>query len=268
MAGCSLLRGCAWALTLTACALTPSDEGVGGDSSGTSSSSTGADDGHTGVASASSTSTTLSTSGPLEESSTAADTTTEVAETSSEASSSDVSTSEGSTEEGSTTAPPLFEPIVLGVGSSATSGDEVSAFAELESFVGEYDEDVCNAPLPCDGNTAPQIEAPIFWVNGAQLDDPSEIVAGDRVGVLFAFADAECNIGCGLTSSAYDSPGDQARGGGSAYSDFPCDTASTQVFLGFDFYEVEDPGDYDLSQVRLTDVCGDQGSNNAGFTVP
>ncbi|MBC8068971.1 MAG: hypothetical protein IAG13_11610 [Deltaproteobacteria bacterium] len=268
MAGCSLLRGCAGALTLTACALTPGDEGVGGDSSSSSSSTTGSDDGHTGVASVSSTSTTLSTSGSLEDSSTAADTTTEVAETSSEASSSDGSTSEGSTDSGSTTAPPSCEPIVLGIGSTGTSGDEVSAFAELESFVGEYDEDVCNAPPPCDGNTAPQIDAPIFWVNGAQLDDPSEIVAGDRVGVLFPFADAECNVGCGATSSAYETPGDQAGGGGSAYSDFPCDTASTQVYLGFDFYEVEDPGEYDLSQVRLTDICGDQGSNNASFDVP
>jgi hypothetical protein len=164
-----------------------------------------------------------------------------------------------------TTAGLDFEPIVLGVGSAGFGPGEVSAFAELEHFIGEYDEDVCNMMMRCAGNTAPVIDDPILWVNGALALDASDIQLGDRVGLLFAFADAECNVGCGMTQDSIQIPGQSDGGGGSAHSNFPCDTTSTNVMLGVDFYEVEDAGDYAVT-VGLRDVCDAVG--NAMTTLP
>jgi hypothetical protein len=173
------------------------------------------------------------------------------------------------TESGSndaTTAQLDFEPIVLRVGAVGFGPGEVSAFADLEGFIGEYEEDVCDMMMRCAGNTAPVIEEPILWVNGALALDASDIQLGDRVGLLFAFADAECNVGCGMTQESIQIPGQADGGGASAHSNFPCDTATTQVMLGVDFYEVEEAGDYAVT-IGLRDVCDALGDAMANVPI-
>ncbi|MDP2306119.1 MAG: hypothetical protein Q8P18_08825 [Pseudomonadota bacterium] len=91
-------------------------------------------------------------------------------------------------------------------------------------------------------------------------------VAGDTVAVAIAYADTECNLACGALYYSWMSPMESEGSAGSLPSNLPCDTAGSDVFLGFDFGTVE-PGEYSWS-LHVEDACGGSSARSEGtFTV-
>jgi hypothetical protein len=219
--------------------------------------SSGSTSGGSGVGSSADVTTVPGTSAGATVGSTSA--TTGVESTSGESSGSEVAS------DATSGAQPPVDPTVWTVYTDTMSGPEVSAFEELERHAVGGDEAQCSA---CGGGSAPELDAPFLWVNGAFAPNDTIIHVGDRVGVLFAFADADCDIACGAENSWVATPNGESSGGGWIGSDAPCDTASTNVYGGLDFYEVDDPGEYVVHHMRFDDVCGEQGSvTEFSFTV-
>ena len=118
------------------------------------------------------------------------------------------------------------------------------------SFKPEYEEGDC--PTTCAGNTPPTLATPIYRVNGL-AQNPLAAVPGDHVDVLIAYEDAECNVACGTFSASYSTP-DIAMGDDySLPSNMPCETAGSNVYLGFSFGKVV-AGDHAWA-LRIYDYC-------------
>lgn len=147
------------------------------------------------------------------------------------------------------------DPILL------TSGGGGSTVTHLE---GEYVEEDC--PTDCSANTAPTLDPVMYLVNGTVTTTLSA-TAGDEVAVLVGYADAECNLSCGSQYYGWQSPEGSEADAGSLPSNVPCDTASSNVYLGFDLGIVES-GDYSIS-LKVVDVCGGETPRvEESFSVP
>ncbi len=123
-----------------------------------------------------------------------------------------------------------------------------SGFEGLPAWDGEYPE--CAVSPTCDGNTAPVLTAPLLFLNGAYSDLATPISAGDRVGIVFPFADAECNLVGGSMVTDTVGPVYYSGGSGEIY-EMAC---SSGPGLGFDL-GLPDPG-VTTYALDLTDRCG------------
>lgn len=143
------------------------------------------------------------------------------------------------------------------------SSDGADADVDITWFDDEYIEEDC--PTDCSVNTDPTLGEPIYVVNGEVVHDPAPHDR-DEVNVFFPFADAECNLACGWTHRSFSSPRASSNGGGSIPSNLPCDTDSSDVYLGMSLNEVQ-VGEYELS-FRVEDACGGESdSSTGGFVV-
>jgi hypothetical protein len=124
------------------------------------------------------------------------------------------------------------------------------------NFDAEYDEENCPPTDDCASNSASTLETPIFAVNGVIVGAliPETLAEGDIVDVLYAFADAECNLACGQLTYTYETPEEGTESIGSLPSNLPCSTADSNVYLGFSF-TMNASGDY-LYGLGVQDVCG------------
>lgn len=126
--------------------------------------------------------------------------------------------------------------------------DGVSGFEGLPAWDGTYP--TCAVSSTCEGNTAPVLAAPLLFLNGAYVDLANPIVAGDRVGIVFPFADAECNLVGGFIATYAEGP-EIYSGGSNDINEMACVSGPG---LGFDLGR-PDPGVTTYS-LDLTDQCG------------
>jgi hypothetical protein len=130
----------------------------------------------------------------------------------------------------------------------------------------DWDEWVCEEPVDCTNNRAPEFGEPMFLINGMLMDIEWARV-GDRVGILIPFADADCNIDCGQQFAMEECPGGMGGGGGGQTGiGVPCDTESSGVWIGFDLMTLTTPGEYILS-LGIDDRCGGSDSFELTFSL-
>jgi hypothetical protein len=134
----------------------------------------------------------------------------------------------------------------------------------VEHLEWEYDEADC--PSDCSANTAPLLDSPQYLVNGVVRVAPPS-AAGDEVAVLIAFTDTECNLACGTRYYSFSTPEEGEGDAGSVQSNLPCDTASSDVYLGFDLGVVSS-GEYSYS-LMVEDACGESSARvEEAFVIP
>lgn len=152
---------------------------------------------------------------------------------------------------------PLPEVLIL-YSEDRSSGDD-----SVTWFHGETVEADC--PTDCSANTAPTLDTPIYTVNGEVVRDPSPR-EGDAVAAFFPFADAECNLACGLARHSFSSPRASSNGIYTLPSNLPCGTEGSDVYVGMSLNEVQ-VGDYTLT-FRVDDACEGESERVSGsFTV-
>lgn len=144
--------------------------------------------------------------------------------------------------------PTVAQPASVIVVEDISWATGVSGLEGLPAWDGTYQ--YCAVRPTCDGNTAPVLAAPQLFLNGAYADPGTPIVAGDRVGVVIPFIDADCNLVGGSIET--DAVGPEIYSGGSnSIDEMAC---SSGPGLGFDLGR-PDPGVTTFA-LELTDVCG------------
>jgi len=145
---------------------------------------------------------------------------------------------------------------ILIIVSAAVQQGELSAFDELTKWQPEGPEPDCEGTIPvCDTNTPPVIGPPSLFLNGAWADIDTPIHVGDRVGIVYPFADAECNVACG-TASGSAMGLSEGSSLGQSLQEFPCATGPGLGLdgLGLDFGHIHFAEQY-MYNLALTDVC-------------
>jgi hypothetical protein len=152
---------------------------------------------------------------------------------------------------------------LVGIGGCS---EGASAFEGLPHFEPDWDELLCEEPVDCTNNRAPEFGEPLFLINGMLMDlDWARV--GDTVGILIPFADADCNLGCGQGFAMMECPGDMGGGGGGPTGiDIPCNTESSGIWIGFDLMTLTTPGDYIVS-LGIDDRCMAGDSFELEFTL-
>lgn len=91
--------------------------------------------------------------------------------------------------------PAVVQPASVIVVEDMSWATGVSGLEGLPTWDGTYQ--YCAVSPACDGNTAPVLAAPQLFLNGAYADPGTPIVAGDRVGVVIPFIDANATSSAG-----------------------------------------------------------------------
>jgi hypothetical protein len=125
--------------------------------------------------------------------------------------------------------------------------------AGVTPFEGEFEADAC--PVCGSDNVAPVLADPVYFVNG-EVQKEISAESGDAIVVAVPFADADCNLACGTYVDTVIAPEVIEDAAGPLPSNLPCETATSGVYVGFDF-ETAKGGAYDFA-VELRDYCGGQ----------
>lgn len=116
--------------------------------------------------------------------------------------------------------------------------------------------EACEEPPPASCKEVPTVGEPQLLVDG-ELQGADAVKFGSRVAVLFPFAHAACELGCGGWTMTFliGAGGDGGKMFGEFPIDIPCSTEESDVWLAVDFNEVSLLEPYS-AELAITDRCG------------